>query len=89
MYSIESNLWVDEILEILFCLAGTGVTTYALHPGAIATDLQRHSGTMNIIFAAAFPLIRLFSKTPEQGAQTNIYCAVDEKAGQETGLYYR
>lgn len=27
-------------------------------------------------------------KTPEQGAQTTIYCAVDEKCSNETGLYY-
>lgn len=27
-------------------------------------------------------------KTPEQGAQTTIYCAVDENAAKESGLYY-
>lgn len=27
-------------------------------------------------------------RSPEQGAQTTIYCAVDEKTGNETGLYY-
>lgn len=27
-------------------------------------------------------------KTPEQGAQTTIYCAVDEDVRKETGLYY-
>lgn len=30
-----------------------------------------------------------FMKSPEQGAQTQIYCAVDEKVGQESGLYYK
>lgn len=30
----------------------------------------------------------MFIKTPEQGAQTTIYCAVDEHAGKQTGLYY-
>lgn len=29
-----------------------------------------------------------FIKTPQQGAQTAIYCAVDENAGKETGLFY-
>lgn len=29
-----------------------------------------------------------FMKTPVQGAQTTIYCAVDEKCANETGLYY-
>lgn len=27
-------------------------------------------------------------KTPEQGAQTTIHCAVDDKCANETGLYY-
>lgn len=27
-------------------------------------------------------------KTPEQGTQTTIYCAVDEKCANQTGLYY-
>lgn len=27
-------------------------------------------------------------KTVEDGSRTQIYCALDEKAGQETGLYY-
>jgi len=30
-----------------------------------------------------------FVKTPEQGAQTTLHCSIDEKAGEETGLYYR
>jgi hypothetical protein len=31
----------------------------------------------------------LFFKTAEEGAQTTIYCAVDEKLADKTGLYYR
>lgn len=27
-------------------------------------------------------------KSVEQGAQTTIYCAVDEEIAEETGLYY-
>lgn len=33
-------------------------------------------------------LIQPFMKTAEQGAQTTLYCAVDENAGKESGLYY-
>jgi hypothetical protein len=32
---------------------------------------------------------RLFFKGPEEGAQTTIYCSVDEKLASQTGLYYR
>lgn len=43
------------------------------------------------IFAGAsflFGLMRWFVKTPELGAQTTIYCAVDENVAHENGLYY-
>jgi hypothetical protein len=32
---------------------------------------------------------KFFIRTPEQGAQTTIYCAVDELLANESGLYYR
>jgi len=33
-------------------------------------------------------IMRPFIKNSKQGAQTTIYCAVDEKTANETGLYY-
>jgi hypothetical protein len=39
------------------------------------------------ILARAFA--SLFFKTPEGGAQTSIYCSVDDKLANDTGLYYR
>lgn len=63
---------------------------YSVHPGWVRTELGRH------INATYFPGLRQvlsytigpFMKSPEQGAQTQIYCAVDNKPGNETGLYY-
>lgn len=67
-----------------------GVTTYSLHPGVIATELGRHMD--NTFFRGANWVYKTFVshliKSPKQGAQTSIYCAVDEAAGKETGLYY-
>jgi hypothetical protein len=31
----------------------------------------------------------MFFKTADEGAQTTIYCSVDEKLADKTGLYYR
>lgn len=67
-----------------------GVNAYSLHPGVIATELGRH------LDKTYFPGLRwlwrifgrFFIKTPEQGAQTTIYCAIDETAGSQSGLYY-
>lgn len=33
-------------------------------------------------------ILKWFLKTPEQGAQTTIFCAVDESVANESGYYY-
>ncbi len=63
-------------------LAGTGVTTYALHPGVVASDIWRR------VPALARGLMKLFMITNEEGAQTIVHCAASESAAAETGLYY-
>ena len=61
---------------------------YSLHPGVIATELGRHIQERIGIFDSLFVLIYPFIKTPESGAQTSIFCAVDESLDSESGLYY-
>ncbi|XP_033207812.1 retinol dehydrogenase 11-like [Belonocnema kinseyi] len=68
-----------------------GINVYSLHPGVVSTELGRHLDSSlfrgaRTIFSV---IIGTFIKNPEQGAQTSIHCAVDEKAGKETGLYYK
>jgi len=75
----------------LASVSGTDVTTYSLHPGTVRTELTRNlnaayfRGVQSLVNGMAV----LFFKTAEQGAQTTIYCAVDEKLADKTGLYYR
>ncbi|XP_069692126.1 retinol dehydrogenase 12-like [Periplaneta americana] len=77
-------------LELSTRLQGTGVNTYSLHPGAVKTELQRHLD--DSFFKGAETILKgfatLFFKTPEEGAQTSIYCSVDEKLADKTGLFY-
>lgn len=62
---------------------------YSLHPGVIKTELGRHMQTIYASFATfVWGLVSWGIKTPEQGAQTSIYCSVDEKCANESGLYY-
>jgi len=63
-------------------LAGSGVTTYALHPGVIASDVWRQ------VPWGLRHLMLLFMQSPEQGAATSLHCACSERAATETGLYY-
>ncbi|XP_023026510.1 retinol dehydrogenase 13 [Leptinotarsa decemlineata] len=60
------------------------VTVYSLHPGIIKTELGRH-----LRLRWLWSIVGKFLlKNPEQGAQTQIYCAVDENCASESGLYY-
>lgn len=69
---------------------GPAVTTYAVHPGVVKTELGRHLD--GLYFKGARVLIgalfRPVFKNPVQGAQTTIHCAIDEAAANQTGLYY-
>ncbi|XP_032676878.1 retinol dehydrogenase 12-like [Odontomachus brunneus] len=67
-----------------------GINVYSLHPGVIKTELVRHYN-QTFFPGATFCFQRImgpFIKTAEQGAQTTIYCSVDENVANETGLYY-
>lgn len=65
------------------------MTTYSLHPGVIATELMRHLDETYIPgIKYGVKIFKWFIKTPEQGAQTTIYCAVDETVANESGYYY-
>ncbi|XP_011639337.1 retinol dehydrogenase 11-like [Pogonomyrmex barbatus] len=68
----------------------SGINVYSLHPGVIKTELGRNFNRTIIPGATFFfkYIMRPFIKNPKEGAQTTIYCAVDEKAADETGLYY-
>ena len=68
---------------------GTGVHAYALHPGVVATELGRHMGdTFGCLGSCMMSCVRPVLKTPEHGAQTTIYCAVDQGIADHNGRYY-
>ncbi len=63
-------------------LEGTGVTTYSLHPGTIASDVWRE-----VPFGLRHGM-KLLMKSPEQGARTSLYCATSPDVAGRTGRYY-
>jgi retinol dehydrogenase-12 len=68
--------------ELARRVAGGGITTYALHPGVIASDAWRHMPQ---------PIRWLYTRgmlTTIEGAQTTIYCASSPEVVNQTGLYY-
>jgi NAD(P)-dependent dehydrogenase (short-subunit alcohol dehydrogenase family) len=60
--------------------AGDGISSNALHPGAIATSLQRHTGGLRT------PVER--RKTPAQGASTSVLLAASPLLEGISGRYF-
>ena len=68
----------------------SGVTVYAVHPGAVDSDLGRSYRDKIPAFIRTYltDFVKVFLKTSEHGAQTSIYCAVESSLEKETGKYY-
>ncbi|XP_071238613.1 retinol dehydrogenase 11-like isoform X2 [Salvelinus alpinus] len=70
--------------ELARRLKGSGVTVNSVHPGLVRSELVRHSTIMSLLFS----LFSLFLKSPREGAQTSIYCAVAEELHSLTGKHF-
>ena len=72
-----------------------GVNSFALNPGWVWTSIQ--SPMLEALgfcrFVLFYPLLRLlkiaFAKTPQSGARTTIFCAVDPSLEQSHDLYFQ
>ncbi|XP_019728127.1 retinol dehydrogenase 12 isoform X1 [Hippocampus comes] len=80
----------SKLANVLFArelarrLKGSNVTVNSVHPGTVNSDLTRHSTLMMIIFS----VLSVFLKTPREGAQTSIYCAVAEELHSISGKHF-
>ncbi|XP_053562157.1 dehydrogenase/reductase SDR family member 13 isoform X2 [Bombina bombina] len=74
------------VRELANRLQGTDVTCYAVHPGVVQTNLSR--SLPHWIQIISFPLVWLFLRSPADGAQTSIYCAVQEGIEMYSGRYF-
>jgi retinol dehydrogenase 12 len=79
---------VSKLCNVLFTnelarrLASTGITTYSLHPGVVATDVWRQ------IPGPISWLMKRFMISPERGSLSSIRCATAPELANETGKYY-
>lgn len=82
-YYEQSKLMnVIHAKELARRLEGTGVTTYSLHPGVVASDVWR---------SVPWPfrnIMKVFMITVEEGALTQLKCATDPALASESGKYY-
>ena len=82
-YAVTKLMNVLHAKELARRLAGSRVTTYALHPGAVASNIWR---------ALPRPVQwvgKLFMLSNEEGARTPLYCATAPELATSTGRYYQ
>ena len=81
-YAVSKLCNVAFSQELARRTAGTGVTTYALHPGVVASDIWRR------VPWPVRPIVtrRLLSVT--DGAATSLYCATSPEVAGASGLFY-
>jgi dehydrogenase/reductase SDR family protein 13 len=81
-YAVTKLMNVLHAKELARRLAGTPVTTYAPHPGGVASNIWR---------AVPQPfqwLLKLFLDSNEEGARTQLWCATAPELASQTGRYY-
>jgi retinol dehydrogenase 12 len=81
-YAVTKLMNVLHAKELARRLSGTRVTTYALHPGAVASNIWR---------AVPSPLqwlIKRFMLSNEEGARTPLWCATAPELATSTGRFY-
>jgi NAD(P)-dependent dehydrogenase (short-subunit alcohol dehydrogenase family) len=81
-YAVSKLANVLHAQELARRLGGSGVTTYALHPGVVASDIWRR------VPWPARQLMKLRMLSPEEGARTSLYCATAPEVAEDSGLYY-
>lgn len=72
--------------ELARRLEGSNVTAYSVHPGVVSTELYRNQRKITKFFM--WPVHKLFMKTPEQGTQTTLYCALEKGIEKHSGKYF-
>jgi len=93
-YSAWTAYCRSKLMNILFTkeldkkIRGTGVTTYAVHPGVVRTDLWRHTFKEGSCLTCCCAGARKAFKSPEHGAQTTIFCALAPELADISGKYY-
>ncbi|KAJ3055260.1 hypothetical protein HK097_011062 [Rhizophlyctis rosea] len=70
-------------------LQGTDVITQSLHPGVVRTELIRGAPLWIRIVSVLITPLKILAKTPWEGAQTTLHCALSQEAGYLGGAYWK
>lgn len=81
-YAISKLANVLHAKSLAKRLEGTGVTTYSLHPGVVASDVWRQ------VPRPIAWIMKKFMISSEEGAATSLYCATSADVAADSGKYY-
>jgi retinol dehydrogenase-12 len=81
-YSVSKLCNVLFTQELARRTAGTGLTTYALHPGVVASEMFRR------VPWPVRPIIMRRMLSVTEGAQTSLYCATSPDVASDSGKFY-
>lgn len=81
-YGVSKLANVLHARELARRLSDRGISSCSLHPGVVASEIWRR------VPWPIRPLIKLRMLTPEQGAQTSVFCATAAEIAQHSGLFY-
>ena len=97
-YNLMTQYTQSKLANVMFSkelqrrLKDDNVKAVSLHPGAVTTELTRYAKEKwyyNLIFSVfSNTVTNYFWKTPLQGAQTSLQCALEDFDKLEGGAYY-
>lgn len=82
MYAASKLMNILHARELARRLAGTRVTTYAVHPGGVASNIWRSLPWI------VRRVLNLFLVSNEKGARTQVWCATAPELATTSGRYY-
>ncbi|NTY58188.1 SDR family NAD(P)-dependent oxidoreductase [Mycolicibacterium sphagni] len=87
-YGAAKTANVLHAVELNRRLFKRGIRAYAVHPGMVATHLMRHMSSEDVAVATSSADISTFEVlTPEEGAATQVWAAVDPNLRDHGGVY--
>ena len=90
-YSGWPAYFQSKLMNVLFAnelarrLKGSGVTSNSVHPGLVDSGFNSNTTGFNRLLHS---ILKLFSLTPQQGAQTSLYLATSPQVAGITGQYF-
>ena len=90
-YSGWPAYFQSKLMNVLFAnalarrLEGSGVTSNSVHPGLVDSGFNSNTTGFNKLLHS---VLKLFSLTPQQGAQTSLYLVTSPEVEGVTGQYF-